>query len=50
MKTKTITMTVVRTFPRENMMIVRYAGDTFMVEHQPGAKVGEGVRVQVETD
>ena len=48
-KSKTVTMCVVRTFPKEGSMIVRYAGDTFMVGYQPGVKPGEGVEVEVET-
>lgn len=46
--TKTATFTVVRTFPRENMMIVRYGPDTYMTTYQEGAKPGHAVTLRVE--
>lgn len=50
MSEKTVTMKVLRTFPREGTMIVRYANDTFMVSYKPGVKTGEAVEVRVELD
>lgn len=47
-KTKILTFTVVRTFPRENMMIARYGKETYMVEYVPGSRPGDGVEFEVE--
>mgnify|MGYP006887428431 CR=1 FL=1 len=47
-KTKILTFTVVRVFPRENMMIARYGKETYMVEYVPGSRPGDGVEFEVE--